>query len=240
VSCLGARVILEVPQSLIALFGTLDGVTQLVVRGEQLPEFDYHCSLMSLPMLFQSNLHSIPTPISYLQHHPAKAFFWKKRLGKKTKPRIGLVWSGNPDHTNDQNRSISLSELISCLPERYEYISLQKKLRPNDRETLDKNRNIHNFIDDLKDFSDTAGLIECLDLVISVDTSVAHLAGSLGKETWVLLPFRPDWRWMLDRNDSPWYKSLKLYRQQAVNAWDGVYKEIKRDLLGRGLTNLKC
>jgi len=238
VSSLGARVILEVPQPLIALLRKLDGVSQLVVRGEQLSEFDYCCSLMSLPMVFQTNLHSIPTPISYLQSNSAKVCFWKKRLGKKIKPRVGLVWSGNPDHTNDQNRSISLSELIPWLPKRYEYISLQKILRSNDRETLDENRYILSFIEDLKDFSDTAGLIECLDLVISVDTSVAHLAGSLGKETWVLLPFRPDWRWMLDRNDSPWYSSITLYRQQVVNVWDDVFKEIKRDLIGRELTNI--
>ena len=238
ISSLGARVVLEVPQSLIILLGTLDGVSKLAVRGELLPEFDYHCSLMSLPMVFQTNLHSIPTPISYLQPDPAIACFWRNRLGKKIKPRIGLVWSGNSDHSNDQNRSISLIEFISWLPNKYEYISLQKTLRPNDRVTLDENPYIHSFIDDLNDFSDTAGLIECLDLVISVDTSVAHLAGALGKETWVLIPFRPDWRWMLDRNDSPWYHSLKLYRQQVVNNWDGVFKEIKKDLLCKELINI--
>jgi len=240
ISSLGARVVLEVPKSLITLLGTLDGVSELAVRGELLPEFDYHCSLMSLPMVFQTNLQSIPTPISYLQPHPAKVCFWRSRLGKKIKPRIGLVWSGNSDHSNDQNRSISLLELVSWLPNKYEYISLQKTIRSNDRVTLDENLYIHSFIDDLNDFSDTAGLIECLDLVISVDTSVAHLAGSLGKETWVLIPFRPDWRWMLDRNDSPWYHSHKLYRQQVVNSWDCVFKEIKKDLLARGLTKIEC
>jgi hypothetical protein len=156
---------------------------------------------------------------------------WQKRLGKKIKPRIGLVWSGNPEHKNDQNRSVSLTEWIPWLPDGYEYISLQKLLSSKDRIILDENPSIISFANDLNDFVYTAGLVECLDLVISVDTSVAHLSGSLGKQTWVLLPFTPDWRWMLERSDSPWYPTIKLYRQPVMDDWTSVFKKIRMDLL---------
>jgi tetratricopeptide (TPR) repeat protein len=232
VSSLGAKVILEVPKPLFTLLAKLEGVNQLVPSGDALPEFDYHCPLMSLPLALKTNLHSIPAPTLYIHNH-SSINFWRTRLGKRIKPRIGLVWSGNPKHTNDQNRSISLNEFIPWLPNGYEYLSLQKELSISDRVILDENPHILSFADDLNDLSDTAALVACLDLIISVDTSVAHLAGSLGKETWVLLPFTPDWRWMLDRQDSPWYPSIKLYRQQTVGDWTTVFKEIQKDLIGR-------
>ena len=240
VSNLGARVILEVPKPLNALLGNLEGVFQLVEQGVDLPAFDYHCPLMSLPLAFQTNLESIPAPISYIQSLQFKVNFWQNRLGKKIKPRVGLVWSGNPKHKNDQNRSVSLAEWIPWLPDGYEYISLQKELSSKDRIILDDNPGIISFADDLKDFVDTAGLVECLDLVISVDTSVAHLSGALGKQTWILLPFTPDWRWMLERSDSPWYPSVKLYRQQVIDNWVGVFKKIKIDLLNKDALILGC
>jgi tetratricopeptide (TPR) repeat protein len=237
---LGARVILEVPKPLTALLGNLEGVFQLVEQGDDLPAFDYHCPLMSLPLAFQTNLESIPAPISYIQSLQFKVTLWQNRLGKKIKPRIGLVWSGNPEHKNDQNRSVSLTEWIPWLPDGYEYISLQKLLSSKDRIILDENPGIISFTDDLNDFVDTAGLVECLDLVISVDTSVAHLSGALGKQTWILLPFTPDWRWMLERSDSPWYPSVKLYRQQVIDDWASVFKKIKIDLLNKEALILGC
>jgi len=237
---LGARVILEVPKPLTALLGNLEGVFQLVEQGDDLPAFDYHCPLMSLPLAFQTNLESIPAPILYTQSLQSNVNFWQKRLGEKIKPRIGLVWSGNPEHKNDQNRSVSLTEWIPWLPDGYEYISLQKMLSSKDRIILDENPGIINFADDLNDFVDTASLVECLDLVVSVDTSVAHLSGSLGKKTWIMLPFTPDWRWMLERSDSPWYPSVKLYRQQFIDDWASVFKKIKIDLLDKKALILEC
>jgi len=232
---LGARVILEVPETLATLLEGLDGVSQLIIKGQELPPYDYHCPILSLPLALKTNLSNIPSGDRYLNLDSSsnKVIEWEKRVGSKTKPRIGLVWSGNAEHTNDHNRSLLLSNIIPYLPDYFEYISLQKEIREVDKLTLISNPRILSFANDLHDFSDTAALIHCLDLVISVDTSVAHLSGALGKESWVLLPFVPDWRWLLDRDDSPWYASTKLYRQPAAGDWNSVLNEVKLDLEGR-------
>ena len=155
---------------------------------------------------------------------------WQGKLGQKTKPRVGLVWSGNPKHINDYNRSLSLSDLVSFLPKNFEYISLQTEVRDSDKLTLEHHPEIRRFEDSLNDFLDTAMLISQLDLIISVDTSVAHLGGALGKATWLLLPYVPDWRWLVDGADTPWYSSMKLYRQTAINNWGSVLDKVKEDL----------
>jgi hypothetical protein len=134
-------------------------------------------------------------------------------------------------HKNDHNRSLLLSHLIQHLPAGFQYVSLQKDIRGVDQQTLQSNPQILDFANDVDDFSDTAALCEAMDLVISVDTSVAHLAGALGKLTWVLLPFTPDWRWLLERTDSPWYSSVRLYRQKKIADWDSVLERVKADLL---------
>ncbi|QWD98283.1 tetratricopeptide repeat protein [Polynucleobacter sp. MG-5-Ahmo-C2] len=230
VSELGARVILEVPDPLVTLLSDLDGVSQLVIKEQELPSFDFQCPLLSLPLAFKTNLSNIPSAQKYLSGNFAAVTEWEARLGQKTKPRIGLVWSGNPDHKNDYNRSLALKDLLPYLPEHYEYISLQKEVREADQLTLELNTRIRNFSQYLKSFGDSAALIECLDLVISVDTSVAHLSGALGKKTWVLLPFVPDWRWLLDRSDTPWYPSISLYRQEKIGDWAGVLEKIQIDV----------
>ena len=234
VSDLGAKVILEAPQSLAGLMGNLKGVSELVIKGEELPFFDYQCPLLSLPLAFNTNIHTIPNPSGYinLDNHPNKIMEWKARLGLKSKPRVGLVWSGNPQHKNDHNRSLLLEDILSHLPSQFEYISLQKEVRELDRLTLDSSPHILNFANYLNDFVDTAALIDNLDLIISVDTSVAHLSAALGKKTLVLLPNVPDWRWLLDREDSPWYLSVKLYRQKSIGDWSGVLDRVKLDLGG--------
>ena len=142
---------------------------------------------------------------------------------------MGLVWSGNADHKLDRFRSIRLSSLIPYLPDHLEYISLQKELREIDKPALEDS-SIRHFGADLHDFTDTAALCELMDVVISVDTSVAHLAGALGKTTWVLLPYIPDWRWLLNRTDSPWYASAHLDRQEANRDWRPVLKAVMADL----------
>jgi hypothetical protein len=141
-----------------------------------------------------------------------------------------LVWSGNPEHTNDHNRSIGLAALVQHLPAGFEYVSLQKDVRDSDKPVLESNPHILHLGNDLGDFTDTAALCELMDVVISVDTSVAHVSGALGKPTWVLLPFNPDWRWLLDRDDSPWYRSVRLYRQPRVGDWGRVLDKVKADM----------
>jgi Tfp pilus assembly protein PilF len=231
VADLGARVILEVQKPLSNLLGALQGVSQLVTRGDPLPAFDYRCPLMSLPLALGTRLDSIPAPVRYLTCDAAKVAKWRTRLGEKTQPRVGLVWSGSRLHKNDRIRSVPLGELVRHLPSGLEYVSLQKEVRDADNRTLQRNPWIRQFSDDLHDFTDTAALCDCLDVVISVDTAVAHLSAALGRITWILLPHVPDWRWLLDREDSPWYPTAKLFRQDRFGDWSGVFDRLKAHLM---------
>jgi tetratricopeptide (TPR) repeat protein len=230
VAALGARVVLEVEKPLFALLEQLEGVSAFVAKGLLLPAVDCHAPLLSLPLAFKTNLATIPASQKYLISDPLKVAEWERRLGSKSMPRIGLAWSGRAEHQNDHLRSISLAELIEHLPPGLQYVSLQKEVRPADCKALDSHTNIAHFGEALQDFTDTAALIELVDVVISVDTSVAHLSAASGKSTWVLLPFTPDWRWLLDRNDSPWYQSVKLYRQETAGDWHGVLDRVMYDL----------
>ena len=232
VAKLGAKVILEVQRPLLGLLKNLDGVSQIIARGDALPEFDYQSPLLSLPLAFKTQLHTIPSALRYLAGDSEKVLAWQARLGEKTKPRVGLVWSGNLEHKNDHNRSLSLSQVLPYLPSSCQYICLQKELRNADQAILAQHPHIQFFGDALEDFTDTAALCDLMDVVISVDTSVAHLAAALGKPTWVLLPFSPDWRWLLDRKDSPWYPSAKLYRQERIGDWNGVLSRVREGLEG--------
>jgi tetratricopeptide (TPR) repeat protein len=230
VAARGARVIVEVAGPLQELVSGLSGATQVISRGDPLPDFDYQCPLLSLPLAFGTRLETIPSPTPYL-HAPAQASeAWQARLGPKTRPRIGLVWSGNATHKNDQNRSIGLLFLSPLLDTGATFVSLQKDVRDADAAVLREREDILHFGDALRDFSDTAALISNLDLVISVDTSVAHLAGALGKPVWVLLTCVPDWRWLLERNDSPWYPTARLFRQDDARTWDGVIACVREAL----------
>jgi tetratricopeptide (TPR) repeat protein len=230
-SDLGARVIVEIPASLIDLFKGFSGVGEVAVRGGVLPEFDYHCPLLSLPLAFNTDLQSIPAAQKYISPDRTKQEYWSHKLGAKSKPRVGLVWSGNANHTNDLNRSALLADLLPHLPSGIQYISLQKEVRDIDLPALESNPNIMHMGDELQDFTDTAALCGLMDLVISVDTSVAHLSGVLEIPTWIALPFSPDWRWLLNRDDSPWYPSVKLYRQPDIKDWGNVFAKIGEDLL---------
>jgi tetratricopeptide (TPR) repeat protein len=224
----GARVILEVPRPLDQLMGTLAVAAQIVSRGDPLPIFDIHCPLLSLPLAFGTRLETIPSATPYLRASSQSVMNWDTRLGPKPKrhPRIGLAWSGRPTHKNDHNRSIRLGSLLSLLDINATFVSLQKDVRSDDATVLKDRSDLVHFGDALENFSDTAALISNLDLVISVDTSVAHLAGALAKPVWVLLPFVPDWRWLLDRDDSPWYPTARLFRQNDARAWDSVIARV--------------
>ncbi len=239
VTDLGAQVILEAPKPLVGVLKHLSGVSEVVVEGSPLPAFEYHCPLLSLPLAFKTTVDSIPCPTPYLRAEPGKLAYWTSKLGEKRAPRVGLVWSGRPEHTNDRNRSIGLAALLQHLPARFEYVSLQKEVRDSDRLALESGPHVLHVGNELDDFTNTAALCALMDVIISVDTSVAHLSGALGKPTWVLLPFSPDWRWMLNREDSPWYPSVRLYRQPRVGDWDSVLKNVKvqlteQDQRGRG------
>jgi Tfp pilus assembly protein PilF len=224
------RVILEVPKPLRELMSTLPGVAQIVSKGDPLPDFDIHCPLLSLPLAIGTRLETIPSATPYLRASKSAVMDWNARLGPRSRPRIGLAWSGHPMHKNDHNRSIGLSTLLPRLGLNATYVSLQKDVRVADTELLKERADILQFGDALGDFSDTAALISNLDLVISVDTSVAHLGGALAKPVWVLLPFVPDWRWLLDREDSPWYPTARLFRQGETRQWDNVIARVQAAL----------
>jgi len=226
---LGARVILEVPASLMILLDELEGVDVLLKRGSSLPIFDYHSPLLSLPLAFKTKLNTIPNPGPYIATLPEKYTYWSTKLGEKSRPRVGLVWSGSNRNTNDHNRSIPLSSLIAFLPRNVDYFCLQKEVRATDATYL-KSGNIKTYTDQLHDFSDTAALCDLMDIVISVDTSLAHLSGALGKKTYVLLPFAPHWPWLLGQDYSPWYDSIKLIRQSHDGQWDNVLKQLSVEL----------
>jgi tetratricopeptide (TPR) repeat protein len=231
VAARGAQVVLEVEAPLQELLTGLAGTARVIAKGSPLPDFDFQCPLPSLPLAFKTKLETIPWSPSYLRAPERALLNWDIRLGTKRRPRIGLAWAGNPKHLRDRERSIGLCHLVPLLDLDATFVSLQKEVRAADAEVLEKNANIVHFGEALQDFSDTAALISHLDLVISVDTSIAHLAGALGKPVWVLLTHVPDWRWLLDRDDSPWYPAVRLFRQSDTSEWDSVIASVRDALL---------
>jgi tetratricopeptide (TPR) repeat protein len=226
-AALGADVVFEVQQPLVGLLATVEGATTVIARGDAVPPCDFKCALMSLPFAFRTTVDTIPPGHKYLHADAASVDAWHERLGPRTRPRIGLVWSGNPQYPNDLRRSIPLATLIEHLPREFEYFCLQKDIRTEDRQVLDANPFITNPGADL---AGTAALCECLDVVISACTSIAHLAGALERPSWILLAYNADWRWLEDRDDSPWYPSAKLYRQTVSGDWGGVAARVAADL----------
>lgn len=233
VAARGARVILAVDDAAYPLLSALPGVSQSFSKSTGvLPAFDMHCPMSSLPLAFGTRLDTIPSEISYLPAPAAsRVQVWEDRLGPHNKLRVGLVWSGNPNHSNDHNRSIPLRTLSRILDVDATFVSLQKDPRPDDQAALREPTGIIDLTAHLTDFSETAALVSCLDLVITVDTSVAHLAGALGRPTWILLPYTPDYRWLLDRDDSPWYPTMRLFRQTETREYAGVLDRVRSELL---------
>lgn len=229
---LGCKIIFELEQSLVSLLSQIKGVSRFISKGEELPFFDYHCPLLSLPFAFKTSLETIPSFSSYLKADNKKVEVWENRLGFKAKPRVAIVWSSASAFKSDSKRSIKLEQFIQCLPEnQYELICLQKVLKDEDKDFFREYGRISFYGDQLNDFSDTAALLSCTDLIISVDTSVAHLGGALGIPTWILLPFSSDWRWLQDRTDSPWYPSVKLFRQKEIANWDEVLQRVRNEII---------
>jgi len=224
----GANVTFKVKSNLHALLQTMDSKTSLNTRLPEENKIDFELPLMSLPLALKTTVETIPAQIPYLYADDQRKKRWNEKLGNKTVTRIGLVWSGSTWHKNDHNRSLLLNQLTSLLVLPVEFHSLQKEVREIDIKTLTDFPKINQHQDDLLDLSDTAALIDEMDLVISVDTLVAHLSGAMGKKTFILLPYSPDYRWMLDRADSPWYPTATLFRQPSVGDWDSVISKIRQ------------
>lgn len=227
----GGRLVLECQRPLARLFrhslGAPRGpVASVIVKGETLPAFDVHLPLMSLPQRFATSLASIPADVPYLAADADAVAAWRERLKGRPRPRIGLAWAGNPNHLNDRNRSMPARAFIPLINRAAgSFFSLQ--VGPGASAQLkDLPATVVDLTFELADFLDTAALIQALDLVISVDTAVAHLAGALAKPVWLLLPFVPEWRWLLDRDDSPWYPTMRLFRQSAPGDWAGVIERL--------------
>jgi tetratricopeptide (TPR) repeat protein len=233
------RVILEVQKPLASLMRTLAGGAQIVGRDDPSPDFDLHCPLLSLPLAFDTQVETIPANTPYLFAAEAKRNAWRDRLGERGRPRIGIVWAGDPRkrlpnaHRIDRQRSIEFDRLAPVLAvPGCEYYSLQKgeqavaQLRgsPLRHRVID-------WTEDFNDFSDTAALIDNLDLIIAVDTSVAHLAGALGKPFWLINRYNTCWRWLLDRDDSPWYPTARLFRQDETRSFEPVIARVAAALL---------
>jgi hypothetical protein len=189
---------------------------------------------MSLALAFGTTLETIPAEVPYLRAPPDHLERWRARLGPASRPRVGLAWSGSTTLRNDRNRTIALEQLAPLRTLAFDFVALQKDVRANDAEALASGPAIATFGEALADFRDTAALVELVDLVISVDTAVAHLAGAMAKPLWVLLPWSPDWRWLLDRTDSPWYPTARLWRQSRAGDWESVVERVARELAQAG------
>ncbi len=228
----GARVVLVVDDKLHSLLSRLPAVAVCLPKSAgRVPRFDLHCALSSLPLAFGTRIDTIPAPRSYLPPvSEAELQVWEDRLGVHDRLRIGLVWSGNERHVNDHNRSIPLKVMTRLITHDAQFVSLQKDLRPTDAATLHERRDITDLTSHLVDFSATAALIACLDIVVTVDTAVAHLSAALGRPTWILLPYTPDYRWLLDREDSPWYPTVRLFRQNEQRDYETVVDRINTAL----------
>lgn len=238
----GARVIFEVQSPLRALVQNLPGVSMVLVPGDALPPFDFHCPLMSLPLELEVTEYDLLSRNSpYLHADADKAAQWKRKFGSSPRPRLGLVWSGGfrPDQpelwSTHERRNVSFEQISTLNTPEIDFVSLQKG-EPAETQLLDERErywpeaNFFNWVSGLNDFSDTAALITNLDGVISVDTSTAHLAAAMGKPVWMLNRFDTCWRWQLNRMDSPWYPSLTLYRQQRPGDWSKPLEQIREQI----------
>ncbi len=223
----GGKVLAAVQNALVELTLGVPGVWGALGEGQPIPHWDEFVPTMSLPKVFGTTLETVPQNIPYVFAGEAARFKWAARLGPRAKPRIGLVWSGSREHKNDRNRSIPLSTLSPILDLDAEFISLQIDYRDADRTLMERDGRIVDLKDEIRSFTDTAGILEQVDLVISVDTSVAHLAGAMGKPLWLLLPYTPDYRWGLDVEYSPWYPTARLWRQGVERQWAPVIERVR-------------
>jgi tetratricopeptide (TPR) repeat protein len=221
---MGFKVSLQCHRELKALFSRADFIDEVFCLDDPLPSFHYHCPLMSLPYLFKTTLETVPSEVPYIRADAADIKKWASEISNNGRLKVGLTWAGSKEHRNDRNRSMHLGYFEPLLRKvNADFYSLQKGEASVEAQAYS---NLIDFTDNISDFADTAAIISLLDLVITVDTAVAHLAGAMGKEVWILLPYSPDWRWMLQRTDSPWYPTARLFRQPQRGDWHSVVDEV--------------
>ncbi|WP_432241156.1 tetratricopeptide repeat protein [Herbaspirillum robiniae] len=235
----GAQVVFEVPASLLPLMASLpfSAAFELIAMGEAVPAVDYQLPLMSLPLVCNTHYDDVPAPVPYLGADDARRQAWAARIEALSphgagRLRVGVVCSGNPGNVNDRRRSIALSQFAPLAQARgdLDFFVLQPDLRQEDAAWLKAHEAWHDLGEGIRDFADTAAALSCMDLLVTVDTAAAHLAGALGMPVWIALPFAPDWRWFLGRHDSPWYPAARLFRQQRAGEWGDVMLTIKAAL----------
>ena len=230
VAARGAKVVAAIQRPIKKVVATVPGISIVCSEGDVVPDFDLYCPLLTLPRWFETDLESIPTAIPYMLPYPEDIRRWSGRLPQNGRMRVGIVWAGNAAHGNDRNRSIALERFapLFSVPG-VDFISVQREVSVEHAEVLDAH-GILRLGHEFADFTDTAAVVAMLDLLISVDTSVAHLAGAMGKPVALLVPFSPDWRWLLDKTDSRWYPSMRLFRQSAPDDWEGVVERVRQEL----------
>ena len=229
---MGATVHVEVNPCLVDLAKQIDGVSSVVKFGEMVGHFDFHCPFLSLPFACRTTFESIPRDVPYIKPSRQSLDKWSPLSAVAKKPRVALVWRGNPDHENDQNRSCPLAFFQLLLECRCcEFVNLQWASTKEEKDLLGRCTHFCDPTQELTNFDDTAAVIAGVDLVISVDTAVAHLAAAMGKPVWILLPFAPDWRWMLERDDSPWYPTARLFRQPRRKDWPALMPQVVEALV---------
>jgi hypothetical protein len=221
----GARVVLEVNAETRSLARRLDGCDDIIVRGELPPPFHQHCEMMSLPMAMRLSLDDLPGAMPYLHADPERVAHWRQRLDALPRPLVALVWAGRPTHVNDANRSLRLDQLAPLALPGVSFVSIQKGPASSQ-----SGMPLISLSDEIRDFEDTAAILSLVDLLVSVDSSPVHLAGALGRPCWVMLPFVPDWRWLMARDDTPWYPETRLFRQTRRGDWDGVIATMREAL----------
>jgi tetratricopeptide (TPR) repeat protein len=231
------RVVLEVQRELVRLLSGTAGVAAVIARGETLPPFELHCPLLSLPLAFATDAATIPADVPYIAPGDDDVALWRERLPRR-RPLIGVAWSGDRLHDNDLNRSLRLETLLPLLDlPGVSFVSLQHAMRDEDAAVLRASPNLLAGGEAFRDFADTAAAIAALDAVISVDTAVAHLAGAMGKSLRLLLPHAADFRWLRERQDSPWYPTARLYRQPKFGDWESAVAALRQDLLRQDFAN---
>ena len=224
---------LQVQPRLVSLLASVRGVTRVLAYGEPAPRVDARCPLLSLPLVFETRPASIPARVPSLTPSPERVAHWRAMLGTTTRPRVGVAWSGGATHRNDARRSIGLAPLRPLLSSGVELVSLQKDVDAEERALLEGR--VRHF--EQADFADTAALVSLMDAVVSVDTAVAHLAGALGRPVFIMLALVHDWRWLEEREDSPWYPTARLLRQAREGDWDGVVERVTGVLSRRAWTS---
>jgi tetratricopeptide (TPR) repeat protein len=227
VAARGGRVIVQCQAPLVRLLGGFPGAERVIAISDALPEFDVHCPIGSLPWMLDTTIGNIPGPVPYIRSDPEATDRWAARIGRANELKVGIAWAGNPQHSKNRFRSMRFSQFRDLARvQNIRYFSLQKGGASKEASGAPEGMDISDYTGELNDFADTAAFVANLDLVIAVDTSVAHLAGAMGKPTWALIPFAPDWRWLIGREDSPWYPTMRLFRQKSIGDWESAIERV--------------